>query len=273
MKTDYTVWQDLSGSLNEMRTVWSQTDGPATEQLKLFVITLFSKIYSTLGWDPKPNESDLSAMLRPIVISQLESAGHEEVIKEAKHRFELFLQDPSKLPADLRFEVYKAVVRNGGSKEYEQVFHIVKTADMHEEKLRALRALGYTRDKETLLKTLDLSFSEHVKSQDIFYVTHSCGATAFGRDITWNYIKENWSQFDKALSGGFLLLGRIIQYATSSFAVEEKAKDIEQFFQLHPVPQAERTIKQSLESIRTNSKWLEGSKAVVANYLNQHYKK
>ncbi len=38
--------------------------------------------------------------------------------------------------------VYRLVVRNGGVAEYEQVLNIFRTADVQEERLRALDALG-----------------------------------------------------------------------------------------------------------------------------------
>ena len=50
------------------------------------------------------------------------------------------------------------MIKNGGTEEYEAVLNIYKTAELHEEKIRALRALGLAKDaaltKRTLVSTI-----------------------------------------------------------------------------------------------------------------------
>jgi len=65
------------------------------------------------------------------------------------------------------------------------------------------------------------------------------------------------------------LLGRTISLACKDFVTEEKAAEVEAFFQKHPTPQAERTIKQSLEEIRTSARWLARSRQDVSHFFQQ----
>lgn len=51
------------------------------------------------------------------------------------------------------------------------------------------------------------------------------------------------------------------------FIGEDKALDIEEFFKANPVPTAERVIRQSLEAIRTNTKWLERDRDAIKAWL------
>jgi hypothetical protein len=46
-------------------------------------------------------------MLRPIVIAQFAKTGDKTIVEEARKKFAEFQQNPSSLPADLRFIVYK----------------------------------------------------------------------------------------------------------------------------------------------------------------------
>jgi puromycin-sensitive aminopeptidase len=80
------------------------------------------------------------SLLRPVVISSLGQNGDAEVIAEAKRRFAD--REKTAIPADLRHTVYKLVVGNGSTAEWEDVLKIYRTAEMSEEKIRALRALG-----------------------------------------------------------------------------------------------------------------------------------
>jgi len=84
-------------------------------------------------------------------------------------------------------------------------------------------------------------------------------------------LKQNWDTFLKKLENSNFLVGRIISYATSGFASAEKLKDVEDFFASHKVSGTERTIAQSLESIKANISSVEKNVAesgawLVANY-------
>jgi len=266
-EVDYTVWSDLAANLGVMATVWSNE--PNFDHFKTFLRKLYSPIGKKLGWDPKPKESDLDTLLRSVVLNQLGSNDDKAVVAEAKRRFENNQTKNEPISADIRSLVYKLVVANGDEKDYEAVLKIYKTAELHEEKLRALRALGYNTNPEIIQKTLKFALSGEVREQDIFYVTSACSTHRVGRELTWKFIKDNWSDFHRLLGGTAMLIDRLIGYATKDFANEEKAKDVEEFFKAHPVPAAERTIKQSVETIVASSKWLNANRDSVAKWLSQ----
>jgi len=85
-------------------------------------------------------------------------------------------------------------------------------------------------------------------------------------------VKENWEKLNTKYQGGHLL-SRLIKSTSEYFNSEEKAKEIEAFYATHPVPSSERTVKQSLEKIRLNSRWLERDGAAVAAWLEDWAKK
>jgi len=177
----------------------------------------------------------------------------------------------SPISADIRFLVYRLVVAHGTTEDYEAILQIFKTAEMHEEKLRALRALGYTENTDLLNRTLLMSFSDEVRSQDLMYVIASCGSSSKGRELTWKFFSENFAEFEKRLSSSMMLMDRLVSYSIDGFTSEEKAQEIEKFFAAHPVPSAERSIKQGLESIRANAKWVSSNRDSVAKWLAQQH--
>lgn len=69
-----------------------------------------------------------------------------------------------------------------------------------------------------------------------------------------------------AFQGGFLL-ARLVKYLTENFASEAKAREIEQYFAEHEFPGTERTISQSVETIRLNAAWLERDLEAITEYL------
>jgi len=163
--------------------------------------------------------------------------------------------------------VYSIV--NGGEKEYDQIYKLFKESEMQEEKLRALRALGFTQDPNLLNRSLKMSLSEEVRSQDLIYVIATCGAHKKGRELTWSFFKENFAQFENRLKDSMMLFERVVTASFDGFTSEEKAEDAEKFFTAHPVASAERGIKQTLEKIRSNAKWVQTNRANVAKFLAQ----
>ena len=59
----------------------------------------------------------------------------------------------------------------------------------------------------------------------------------------------------------------MLKCVTENFASEEKAQEIKEFFNEHKFPSAERTVKQSLETICLNKDWLTRDKVLIQRYL------
>ena len=67
-------------------------------------------------------------------------------------------------------------------------------------------------------------------------------------------------------------MARLVKYTTENFASETKAQEIEKFFQEHDFPGTERTIQQSLETIRLNEAWLKRDESSIREFLTRHAK-
>ena len=57
-----------------------------------------------LGWEPKPGESHVDAMLRGEILTALAMFGHDLTLDEASKRFQAFLENRNTplLPPDIR---------------------------------------------------------------------------------------------------------------------------------------------------------------------------
>lgn len=266
-ETDYTVWADLSSNLQSYKTLLGQED--SYDLFCSFGRDLYQDVYDRLGWEAVEEESHLTRLLRTVVIDQLGGYGGESVIREALRRFEL-IQEGVPVPPDLRVAVYRLVVEYGTEDSYRAVCEIFRQADMHEEKIRCLRALGASRDVSLLEATLRLSLSSEVRAQDTPFVVASVASNRYGRDVAWEFLKQNWSELDRRYGKGGFLLGRIISSTTEDFTTLERAREVEAFFQEHPAPAAARTIRQSVERIRSNALWLERDRDSICAWLERY---
>jgi aminopeptidase N len=262
---DYTVWADLAGSLGDVMGAW--TAEPCYEKLQKFVVTVMRDIVGKVGWSPKDGEHPLWPLLRPLAIGIAGRNGDSTVSAEA-HK--LFSAGWKSLHADMRFAVYSIVVATGGAAEFDAVLTIFKDADMAEERVRALRALGYAKDPALIERLLKMSTDGSVRSQDVFYIFATLANNKAGMQPSWQYVQDNWAKILEMFASGQFLLARILKSTTSCFASNAKADEVEAFFKAHEAPGAERAIQQALEVIRSNAGWLSKDGDNVAKWLEAH---
>ena len=101
---EYGVWADLVGNLRQLGHLLSQES--YSPQFHAFGRELLQPIVRKVGWDPKPGEGHLQALLRSTVLGQIGAFGDPETLSEAHARFQRFLDEPSSLVPDLRGVVY-----------------------------------------------------------------------------------------------------------------------------------------------------------------------
>ena len=251
---DASVWSDLASNLRDVDSLIA--DQPYYQAYRSFVRDLFHPAAQRIGWDARPVEGHLDALLRSTVLGQAGGYGDSEVLEEARDRFSHFLEDPSSLNPDLRGLVYSLAAQTGERDTYDQIWELAKNTNLQEEHIRLLLSLARFASPDLLRETLERSLSDEVRSQDSITLVTAVAGNLHGRDLAWSFVKDHWEEFDRRYGGGGFGLMRLVSIC-GIFVDAEKLADVESFFQEHPAPAAERTIRQSLERIRLNIRWLE----------------
>ena len=96
----------------------------------------------------------------------------------------------------------------------------------------------------------------------------SLAANRFGRRLAWEFIKDNWEEFDRRYGGGGFALMRLVSIS-GGFTTLEMQNDVQEFFRLNPAPSAQRTIQQSIERIGLNIAWLSKNRDGLAKWFSQ----
>ena len=116
-----------------------------------------------------------------------------------------------------------------------------------EEYYRIFSALPWFQDPALVQRTLRFAISPEVRTQDTARLIGSLLSRPSSQDAAWAFVKENWDTLTRTL-GIFQGIPRIVG-AVGGFCTREKRAEVEQFFKAHPVPAAERTLRQAFESI------------------------
>ena len=264
---EYAVWSDLASNLQGIGLLISEE--PFYDDYKKFCRILFSKITDSVGWDKGPNENHLGALLRSTVLSSMSIFDDPETLESGLEKFHKYLEDPNSLSPDLRSTVFSSAARSGDVNTYTSIKRLFNEANLQEEKIRLLVALSNFKDPSLLEKTVDMSLSKEVRSQDSVSLVNILAANpGQGKHIAWEYAKNNWEEFDRRYGAGGFAMMRLVQIA-GRFTTPDQLKDVETFFKEHPTPSASRTVEQSLERISLNIKWLENNRDSMAQWLKK----
>ncbi|XP_024032686.1 aminopeptidase M1-like [Morus notabilis] len=197
-------------------------------------------------------------MLRGEVLTALAVFGHEPTLTEASRRFHAFLDDRNTplLPPDIRKAAYVAVMLTANASnrsDNESLLGVYRESDLSQEKTRILGSLASCPDPTIILEVLNFLLSSEVRSQDAVF---GLAVGIEGREVAWTWLKDNWEHISKTWGSGFLIT-RFVSAIVSPFATFEKVKDIEEFFASRTKPSIARTLKQSIERVNINAKWVQ----------------
>ena len=264
-ETHVSVWSDLAANLGSFDNI---IGGQAYyDRFTPFAQGIFRRAAQRIGWDPQPGEGHLDTLLRTTILGNLGAYGDEATIQEARARFDRFLERPESLSPDLRGMVISLTAQAGDRDTFETLLQLEDAAVLQEEKMRFLRALTRFEREDLLQKTLDLTLSSRVRSQDTVSLVIGVAVNRIGGDLAWEFIKSNWDEFNRRYGAGGFAIMHLVSII-GRFTTLEHAADVEAFFAEHPAPGAQRTIQQSLERIRINAKWLEVRGAEAGGWLS-----
>jgi puromycin-sensitive aminopeptidase len=263
---DASVWSDLASNLREIETLIAQE--PYHGEFQSFARNLFRPVARRIGWEARTGEGHLDALLRSTVLSQAGNYQDSEVLQQASEQFAKYRAEPASVRPDLRGVVYSLAAQAGNESTYQQLWDLERKASLQEEKIRLLISLARFNQPELLQDALERSLTDDVRSQDSITVISAVAGNIRGRQPAWDFVKDNWAELDRRYGGGGFGIMRLVSI-TNNFAEMDKLADVETFFQEHPTPAAERTIRQALERIRLNATWVEKNRSELSTWFSK----
>ena len=263
-ETDASVWRDLAGNLGDLDTLLS--DEPCYPAFKLLCQGLFSPLAARMGWEAKPGDGHLDAILRSVALGQAGYYDDPAVLAEARRRFDAYLEDPSTLAPDLRGVVFSLTAQQGDTATYNRMWELQRSAESQEEQVRLLISLTRIPDPELISDMLKRSLTEDVRSQDTVSVVGAVSANPKGKAPAWDFLKDNWDTFMERYGHGGFMLMRLVGLPRG-FTTRDRLDEVREFYTSHPAPAAERSVRQTIEGLELNVAWLERNKEDVATWF------
>ncbi len=268
-ETDYAVWDVIAGIVGSIRS--TMNDDELRENMKPFIRTLVAPELKRLGWEKRANDSHFDQLLRPTILGMAASADQPDVIKHVHKLFnEASRVDDVKpdlreaasskelkrgeIDPDMRGIVFGTMARLGDEETFNKLKALYDKAELSDEKVTIAAALTGFKQPKLVKRALDLIRTDDVRLQDVAYWIAYSLMNRYARELTWEWVKDNWSWLDENL-GTDLSFYRMPIYAARVHSDISFKKDYVAFFEPKLNPAFERAYRQGLEILTWQSAW------------------
>jgi aminopeptidase N len=177
---------DLCWSIHEL-----ERGAPGEPAFHAWATKLLQPHLTRLGWEARPGEKQLDALLRSSVIEALGAFGDEAVRGEARRRFRVFLAKGEPISRDLRRTVLGIVGRDADAETWEKLREFARSERSAEQKHNFFRALATARSSELATRTLALALSDELQPEEATRLVRQVGDQGEQPALALEFAKAN----------------------------------------------------------------------------------
>jgi aminopeptidase N len=122
------VWEQVIGTFSWLD--WLARNRPERAAVGAYARAKLRPVLDRLGWDAAATGGDDEAVLRARLIRVLGALGDQEIVAEARRRFDAFRQDPASLKPALRDAVTSLVGRTADRATYETLLALARAEEL-----------------------------------------------------------------------------------------------------------------------------------------------
>jgi aminopeptidase N/puromycin-sensitive aminopeptidase len=229
----------------------------------------FSPMLQQLGYSARPGDLPTDRQKRAILFNMLGNlADDPQVVQQAGSLAQDYMKDPHSIDSTLARAVVNVAARHGDAALYAKYKTQMKSAQSPEQYYRYFRALGEFQQPELTQQTLASALTSEVRGQDLYMLSGMMDNSA-AQDAVWNFMQQNYDVLNAKTGGGLGGFG-IFLGAVHGFCSQEKAQEVEKFFQEHPIQGTERNQAEALEGIRSCVTLRNQQQTTLAAWLRQN---
>ena len=246
-ETDVNVWTTMIASFHQLQRI---LDDAQCERLADRLEAVLSPAVARLGWTVRPGEGELESQLRGDLIGALGILANDAATQD---RARVLFADYEKNSESVDRNVIPALVailsHTGGRAEFEKFFARFENAQTPQEETRYLFALANFAEAGLIDRTLELTISGAVRTQNAPYLMRGMLLNKHARDRAWSFLKTHWNDMNRQYPDN--AIPRMCE-GVIGLVTPELEKDVINFFSAHPVKQGSKQIEQHLERLRVS---------------------
>ncbi|KAJ3387394.1 hypothetical protein HDU92_001972 [Lobulomyces angularis] len=287
-ENEHIILSTMLVNLGNVISIWDNENPAVKEKLNSLKKLLVTSKVNEVGWEFPENENQQTSFKRTLVLSAAGKAGDQSVIKEFQSRFKKFIEgDESALHPSIQGPAFSVVLRNAeGREEFDSLLKILKETSSQEKKLSILTALGATKSIELakfILSDVLLNL-DYVRTQDVYMgvagLSRDSPISTLVKPLLWKWLTENYDLIVERFRDTMSLFGHIISFCISGQRTFNFINEVEKWSlgedclteadrkkRLNGLATVDGKLKQTLEQMKVETKWLEKDRRVVEDWL------
>jgi len=250
----------------QLRAAGEFATGSTENMYRAWVGKLIAPALRDVGVPGSPADDDERKALRAAVVAIAGGIARDpQLLAASRQLVEQELDKPGTVEPTLLALLVNLAALRGDAALYDRYLKASKAATEPELHYRFLYGLTAFSDPALVRRTMDLTLSDEVRSQDAKVVIGRMLVNADSQTLAWQLVRERWNEIQKKTGefvGNTLIVGSL-----SGFCDAATAAGIKAFFTANKVPDAERTLQQSLERIDTCARGAAAQAPKLAEWL------
>ena len=232
-----------------------------------WVRQLLTPIVQEVGWTAQPGERESLSTLRSHLLFSLAYVGRDAQAQAlARKLVDQALADPNSVNHEISFAAFRICAATGDSELYDKILADLKSAKTPEIYYRDVMALSQFQDPKLVERTLQFAISPDMRSQDSPYLISGTMQNPAAENLAWSFVQEHWANIEKL--GGPYAAAAIVG-ATGSFCDTRMRDEVNTFFNAHPTPGTERSLKQATERMNYCAEMRTQQQQPLASWLKE----
>ncbi|CAG2115119.1 unnamed protein product [Medioppia subpectinata] len=235
---------------------------------KVYVLNLINRIYNEITWNvSQDSDTILDKYLQISIIGWTCKYGHSDCVQQSLKRFREWqrrVRDgdyKNPIHPNLRSIVYCTGIEFGSEQDWDFLWNQYLNTSVASEKDKLLRSLACTREPWLLSRFISRAFngSSGIRKQDGSYVFRAVASSNYGRDIAYNFLRDQWDLIVKYFGKSFFSFGSLVKSVTSSMNSEFELRQLQEFYNSvkDNVGTAQRSFMQAIEQTKANVHWMQ----------------
>ena len=265
-ETNERVYAMAANALAELRK-FVEEDDAARVKLKQLSADFARPAYEQLGWDAVDGESDGDGERRASALSLMMYGEDGVVLEEAKRRFDT--QRLEKLSPELRASIISAAVRHFETPELvDQLFEMYRSTPSNDLQMDIMLGLTSTQNTATTKRILAaIQDSTIIRPQDATYWFVYLIRMRDSREITWNWLKDNWTWIEETYKGD-KSYDDFARYSAGALLTRAELEEYRAYFDAkRDEPALTRTIDLGIREIAARVELIERDRVAVIERL------
>ena len=242
---DLNVWTTVIISCHHLHRILDEVQDRSFQER---IRAIFNPALERLTWSPREGETELERQLRGDLIGALGTVGEDQACRRgARELYAQYEKDPASVERNLVPALVSIVAYTRNATDYEKFYSRVKNAQTPQEETRYLFALGAFRQPDLIDRTLKMTISSEVRTQNAPYLMRGILLNKDARERAWSFMKTHWEEMLRRYPDNSI--PRMCEGIIGLVSPELEA-DVREFFTHHPVRQGAKQMEQHLERLR-----------------------